>query len=134
MSEFVLDPRLSVETVFISDWRLCRVLLRNERRFPWLVLVPRREGAAEIFDLNESERTSLMVEMNKAAVRLKEWAKADKMNVATLGNQVPQLHVHVVARRIGDAAWPNPPFGRAAAYDEAALARVTAELKCALQS
>jgi diadenosine tetraphosphate (Ap4A) HIT family hydrolase len=88
----------------------------------------------EIFDLEKGERTLLMEEVNSAAACLKKWATADKINFAALGNYVPQLHVHVVARKVGDAAWPNAPFGAAVAYSAPELSRVAGELMQILQS
>ena len=112
---FVLHPRLMADTAVIIDWTLSRVLLMNDKRFPWIVLVPRRPSLTEIFDLDEAGRTLLANETARAAEHLKSWAKtrggADKINVASIGNIVPQLHVHIVARRKGDAAWPGPVWG-----------------------
>jgi len=99
---FVLHPRLEADTGFIADWPLCRVLLMDDARFPWLILVPRRANVTEIHDLIEQDRTVLMPEISRASQSLKRWAElrggCDKMNIAAIGNLVPQLHVHVVAR------------------------------------
>lgn len=135
MAEFALHPRLAGDTEFVCDWPLSRTLLMNDSRFPWLILVPRRANLTELFDLDREGQSTLIAEITNASRRLKAWAKADKINVAALGNQVPQLHVHVIARRRGDAAWPNPPWGgKAVAYADEELKRVAAELKGALQS
>jgi diadenosine tetraphosphate (Ap4A) HIT family hydrolase len=133
MSDFFLHPRLCADTVFVADWALSRVLLMNDARYPWLVLVPRRDGATELFDLEQADRTILIEEVSRAAHGLKELSGAAKINVGALGNLVPQLHVHVVARIPGDAAWPGPVWGQGIAtpYDaarrEAFLSRFRAQ-------
>ncbi len=120
---FALDARLAQDTDFICDLPLCRVLLMNDVRWPWLILVPRRAGLVEITDLDAGERATLVEETARAADWLKAYAKADKTNVGALGNIVRQLHVHVVARRAGDPGWPGPVwgFGAAIPYEEAAF-------------
>ena len=136
--DFVLHPRLAADTAFVLDWSLSRVLLMNDIRFPWLILVPRRAGVSELFDLDEAARAVLMNEIARAGEKLKAWARlhggCDKINVGSLGNMVPQLHVHVVARIAGDTAWPGPVWGAGEAvhYSADELARVTTELRGAL--
>jgi diadenosine tetraphosphate (Ap4A) HIT family hydrolase len=136
--EFILHPRLAADTTFIADWSLSRVLLMNDRRFPWIVLVPRRAGASEIFDLDESARTMLIGETARTGERLKTWAQAhggcDKINIGSLGNLVPQLHIHVVARSKTDPAWPGPVWGagQPSPYDAKELSRFVTELRGAL--
>ena len=115
MSDFTLHSRLAEDTAFIADWPLCRVLLMNDARFPWLVLVPRVAGACEIFDLDELARGLAIAETARAGVGLKRWTEAEKINIGALGNIVPQLHIHVIARKVGDAAWPRPVWGAGAA-------------------
>src|SRR5262245_5994111 len=107
-SLFILHPRLAADGPFIADLPLCRVLLMNNTRFPWLVLVPRREEMREVFDLTAADRTVLMEEIAQAAQALQRATAGEKMNIAALGNQVPQFHVHVIARFAADDAWPNP--------------------------
>jgi diadenosine tetraphosphate (Ap4A) HIT family hydrolase len=85
----------------------------KDANYPWLLLVPRREGAVEIIDLEEVEQAQLMTEISRVARAVKDITKCDKLNIAALGNVVPQLHVHVIARRHGDAAWPRPVWGAA---------------------
>lgn len=109
--DFLLDKRLAADTVFVADWPLTRVLLKDDQRFPWLVLVPRRAGAAELYDLIDSDRAMLNDETLRAAQGLKRLTGCAKINVGALGNLVPQLHVHVVARNPGDPAWPGPVWG-----------------------
>src|SRR5271165_1686412 len=112
---FLLDARLSQDTDFIGDLPLCRILLMNDSRWPWLVLVPRRENLVALTDLHPPERARLIEETARAADWLKRHAKADKINVGALGNVVRQLHVHVVARCAGDPGWPGPVWGFGAA-------------------
>jgi diadenosine tetraphosphate (Ap4A) HIT family hydrolase len=108
---FRLDPRLAADTFPVGDLALCRVMLMNDSRFPWLILVPRRADLGEIFDLAPPERALLIEEAALAGERLKTFARAEKINIGALGNKVRQLHVHVVARLAGDAAWPGPVWG-----------------------
>jgi diadenosine tetraphosphate (Ap4A) HIT family hydrolase len=111
------------------------VLLMNDSRWPWLILVPRQGGAVEIMDLGRSDRAELMEEAALASAWLKAHAKAVKINVAALGNVVRQLHVHVVARRAGDPAWPGPVwgFGAAVPYGEDEAAALIAAARAALE-
>jgi diadenosine tetraphosphate (Ap4A) HIT family hydrolase len=111
MQTFALDSCLEADTLFLADWALSRVLLMNDARFPWLILVPRRAGVSELHELAHAERMVLIEEVARAARALKSAAAATKINVASLGNVVPQLHVHIVARTPADAAWPNPVWG-----------------------
>ncbi|MDE2224848.1 MAG: HIT domain-containing protein [Xanthomonadaceae bacterium] len=113
---FQLDARLAADTVFVADWQLCRVLLMDDAQFPWLVLVPRRAGLTELDDLDERERTQLMREVTRAMKMLRGVAECDKLNIGALGNIVRQLHVHLVARREDDAAWPGPVWGHGPAH------------------
>ncbi len=131
---FVLHERLEADTVFLTDWPLCRVLLLNDANYPWLVLVPRRDGVSEIHELDQSDRETLVEEMADAAHRLQNHFKAHKMNVAALGNVVPQLHVHVIARFTDDPAWPRPIWGvvPGTPYDPDALAARLADLRALL--
>ena len=108
-----LHDELGKDTIPIGDLPLCRVLLIKDAHYPWLLLVPRREGAIEIIDLPESEQAGLMTEIARVARALKEITQCDKLNIAALGNVVPQLHIHVIARRRSDLAWPRPVWGAA---------------------
>ncbi|HEX5960368.1 MAG TPA: HIT family protein [Rhodanobacteraceae bacterium] len=108
---FELDARLATDTAFVSDWKLCRVLLMDDARFPWLVLVPRRSGLVEVDELPARDRAQLAHETDRAMKILRAVAACDKLNLGALGNIVRQLHVHVVARRKDDAAWPGPAWG-----------------------
>lgn len=126
-----LHPQLDADSVMIADLALSRVLLCRDANYPWLILVPRRAGATEITDLDAADRGRLMIEIDAAARALRQAAPCDKLNVAALGNMVPQLHVHIIARRTGDAAWPRPVWGvaPARAYDPSALAAFAAALR-----
>lgn len=123
MTAFDLHPRLAADTAFVADWPLSRVLLMNDARYRWLILVPRRAGAVEWFDLDANDRALLTEEIARAAKTLKALAAATKINVGALGNLVPQLHIHVVARSPGDPAWPGPVWGHSPATPYAAAAR-----------
>lgn len=109
--DFQLHERLAADTVFIMDWPLSRLLLMNDVRFPWLILVPRRVGASEVFDLSPADLAILQEEICRAGKGLKAQTGCAKINIGVLGNMVPQLHVHVVARNKGDGAWPGPVWG-----------------------
>lgn len=108
MLDFELHPQLAADTIPVAEWSLSSVRLLDDARFPWIVLVPRRPGAREIHRLAAADRDELLREIVRASEALDEVARPDKLNVGALGNLVPQLHVHVVARRLGDAAWPGP--------------------------
>ncbi len=111
MPDFELDARLEGDTHFVGDWPVCRVLLMDDARFPWLILVPRVAGARELHALPSAVRAVVFGEITRATAALERATGAEKMNVAALGNMVPQLHVHVIARHAGDAAWPGPVWG-----------------------
>lgn len=128
-ADFVLDERLRADSVSVLDQPLCEVRLMNDARFAWLVLIPRRPGLVEIGDLDAPGQATLWHECMLAADALRAVAPCDKLNLGALGNIVHQLHVHVVARYVGDAAWPGPVWGhgKAQPYGEAELrARVEA--------
>lgn len=118
-----LHPQLDTDTATIGDLPLSRLLLSKDANYPWLILVPRQPDAVEIIDLDPDARTRLMTEIGQVSEALKGITGCDKLNVAALGNQVPQLHVHIIARRKGDAAWPRPVWGAVPAreYDAAEL-------------
>lgn len=120
MDSFHLHERLAADTTPVADWGLSRLLLMNDARYPWLILVPRRAGLVEIHDLKHAERMVLIEEISRASAGLKSATGTAKINVGALGNVVPQLHVHVVARRLVDPAWPGPVWGNgnAVAYEQ----------------
>lgn len=131
---FTLHPTLANDTFPVCDLSLCTVLLMNNQRFPWLILVPKQPDLREITDLPADLQHTLMDEITHASRTLQHHTKADKMNIAALGNMVPQLHIHIIARFSGDKAWPSPVWGtEGKAYNpDAAEARITA-LRTALQ-
>ena len=110
-SAWSLHPQLKQDTIDIGDLPLCKVLVIKDANYPWLLLVPRRPEKVEIIDLGEVEQAQLMAEVSRVARAVKDITKCDKLNIAALGNMVPQLHVHVIARRTSDAAWPRPVWG-----------------------
>jgi len=110
-SAWSLHPQLAKDTIDIGDLPLSRVLVIKDANYPWLLLVPRRADAVEIIDLDEVAQAQLMTETTRVSRALKEITKCDKLNVAALGNVVPQLHVHIIARRTSDVAWPRPVWG-----------------------
>lgn len=122
---FELHSRLAADCEPIGDFELCRALLLNDSRYPWVVLVPRVNGISEPFQLSDSHQILLMKESNAVLQLMSRFTQADKMNVAALGNVVPQLHVHHVARFEGDFAWPGPVWGQGVAtpYPADALSR-----------
>jgi diadenosine tetraphosphate (Ap4A) HIT family hydrolase len=119
-----LDARLSDDTHPVDHWPLCEVRLMDDANHPWLILVPRVAGATELLDLSDPDRQRLMDEIARASRALRDAYAPDKLNVAALGNVVPQLHVHVIARFRDDIAWPKPVWGQADArpYPPEALA------------
>jgi len=119
-----LHPTLARDTVEVTRLPLCRVLLMKDRRFPWLVLVPERSGVREICELAPADRAALVEEIAQASEVLRLLFRPDKLNVGALGNLVPQLHIHVVARATSDSAWPGPVWGSGAPlpYADDALA------------
>lgn len=127
MNDFVLHPQLAQDTHVVTDLPLCRVLLMNESRYPWLILVPRRASVREIIELSADERTQLWAESDQVSRVLMALFQPDKLNLGALGNLVPQLHLHHIARYQSDAAWPAPVWGKfpPQAYGEAqAVVRV----------
>lgn len=108
---FTLDPRLEATGLALGDLPLSRVFLVDDARFPWLTLVPRRAGIVEILDLNEADRQKLFDEILCVSEAVRAHFRPDKLNIGALGNVVPQLHVHVVARFASDPAWPGPIWG-----------------------
>ena len=131
---FVLDPRLLQDTLPIGNFPLCTLLLSNDSNYPWFILVPKRPGISEVFELSETEQAQLWKETTCLSAVLDRTFQADKMNVAALGNVVSQLHMHVIVRHVGDAAWPAPVWGKhpAKPYSAGEVARITAQLKSEL--
>lgn len=111
---FVLHERLAADTIPVTDLGLCRVLLMKDARFPWVVLVPRRAGLREFHEVAAADKAQFMAEIDQVSLALQQETAAFKLNVGALGNMVPQLHLHIVARFEGDAAWPGPVWGSGA--------------------
>ena len=123
---FTLDPQLQKDTIAIASLPLCELLLMNDANYPWLILVPRREGARELLELSAEDQLQFLAESNAISRLLQTQFSAEKLNIAALGNVVAQLHIHHVARFAGDAVWPKPIWGAmpAVAYQQEALAEV----------
>lgn len=111
MSSFQLHPQLAADTFAIADLSLSTVLLMNDRRFPWCIIVPRLPGLVDLVDLSNEVQAMLWREIDLVSRTVKTVFRAEKLNVAALGNVVPQLHVHVIARFQNDCAWPKPVWG-----------------------
>ncbi len=111
---FVLDSRLQQDSLVLGEFSLCQLLLSKDANYPWFILVPKRAGVSELFELDAAEQQQLWQETTLLAEALKASYRADKMNVATLGNVVSQLHMHVIVRQRDDAAWPAPVWGKCA--------------------
>jgi diadenosine tetraphosphate (Ap4A) HIT family hydrolase len=129
-SSWTLHPQLDNDTAPVGDLALCRVLAMNDADYPWLILVPRRAGAVEIADLGD-DASLLMAEIAQVSRVLKDVVRCDKLNIAAIGNVVPQLHVHIVARRTDDPLWPKPVWGLAQPRpgEPAAFARFIAAMR-----
>ena len=126
MSQFRPDPAFEAGSVAAAEWPLCHVRLQDDARFPWLILIPRVEGAVELADLSAGQRAALMEETVRAGDLVRRLGPVEKLNVGAIGNVTSQLHVHVVGRRRDDGLWPDPVWGRGPAipYDPAERARL----------
>lgn len=133
---FSLDPRLAADSVLVADGPLSQLRLVDDTRFPWLVLVPRLPEAVEWLDLDGAAQRLLLAEINLAGQLLRALGPVHKLNIGALGNVVRQLHVHVVARQEGDAAWPGPVWGSGPAlrHPEAGRLALLARLRHHLDS
>ncbi|MEN5090258.1 HIT domain-containing protein [Pseudomonas protegens] len=131
---FTLDSRLQQDTLPIGDFPLCRLLLSNDANYPWFILVPRREDISELFQLDVTDQQQLWQETTVLAEVLKDSFDAHKMNVATLGNVVSQLHMHVIVRKRDDVAWPAPVWGKhpAKPYNSQQVAAIRDRLRVVL--
>jgi len=112
---YTLHPQLAADTHPVATFELCELRLMDDANYPWLVLVPRLAEARELIDLRPEQRRQLTEEVDRASRALRDGFRPYKLNVASLGNLVPQLHVHVIARYEQDPAWPSPVWGRVAA-------------------
>jgi diadenosine tetraphosphate (Ap4A) HIT family hydrolase len=134
MTDWTLHPQLARDTIPVADLKLCQVLIINDANYPWVLLVPRRPEIVDIIDLADPDRQLLMSEIARVSEALRKITRCDKLNVAALGNVVPQLHVHVIARFRNDPAWPKPVWGALPpkTYDQASLDALAGRLKQAL--
>lgn len=112
MSTFTLHPQLAKDTLWITDFFLCKALLMNDSNYPWIILVPQVVDIYELHELNHKQRRALWDESERVSNALLQLFDSTKLNIAALGNIVPQLHIHHIARRTDDAAWPAPVWGK----------------------
>ena len=131
---FELDPRLAADTHTIGDLPLCRLLLMKDRQYPWTILVPRRAGLREIYQMDEADQQQFWRESAQLSRVIMELFRGDKLNVGALGNMVPQLHIHHIVRHAGDPAWPSPVWGKLPRqpYQEAALLQRVRQIALAM--
>ena len=136
MLPFILDHRLAKDTIHLLELPLCRFLLMNDRRYPWLILVPRYNGLSEIHDLRDKDQSTLISEVTVATRAVKKLFQPEKINVAALGNMVSQLHIHVIARFKKDEAWPSPVWGigKSESYSRNEAKRVVKQLTATLSA
>ncbi len=132
--EFELDSRLAEDTISLGQFPLCQLLLMNDANYPWFILVPRRAGVTEIYHLSAAEQQQLIRESSFLSETLADLFQARKMNVAALGNMVPQLHLHHIVRQENDPAWPGPVWGRVPCvpYTDEQLAQIGTKLQSLL--
>ncbi len=133
---FQLNPRLEQDCIAIGRFDLCRLLIMNDSQYPWFILVPERADVQEIYQLSKAERELLTEESSYLAEHLAALYNADKMNIAAIGNLVPQLHIHHIVRYRRDIAWPAPVWGKFAAkpYTDQQIAEHVARVKDRLKS
>lgn len=134
MSTFSLHPQLAKDTVWVTDLALCQVLLMNDAHYPWLILVPHVADLREIYELNPTQRQVLWEESDRVSKVLVQLFQPTKLNIAALGNMVPQLHIHHIVRFTTDAAWPAPVWGKvpAKSYSTEVLEQRVSQLREAL--
>ena len=136
MLPFALDNRLAEDTIYVRELPLCRFLLMNDKRYPWLILVPRYNGLSEIHDLPDKDQSTLISEVTAATRALENLFQPKKINVAALGNMVSQLHIHVIARFEKDEAWPSPVWGigKSESYSRNEAKRIVKQLTATLSA
>jgi diadenosine tetraphosphate (Ap4A) HIT family hydrolase len=130
MSEpFELHPQLAKDSIWLADWPLSQLRLINDTNYPWFILVPRRANIRDVIDLTEADQSTLWQESAKLSQLLRVKYNPEKLNLAALGNMVPQLHLHHVARYSTDVAWPAPIWGKVAAkpYTEQQVSQLQQE-------
>lgn len=133
---FVLHERLEADTVSLGQSRLCEIRLMNDSNWPWILLVPRVAGVREIYQLTQEQQQQLLAESSLLGEGMMELFGGDKLNVAALGNMVPQLHLHHIVRFEGDPAWPGPVWGKLPPrpYTEPALRETVSKLEAVLKT
>lgn len=132
---FTLHKQIEADSSFVTDLPLCQVRLINNAAYPWAILVPRQDNIKETIDLSEGDQQQLMIEIATLSKAMQSIYSPDKLNVAALGNMVPQLHVHVIARFKTDKAWPSPIWGKGGApYSESAMSLTIGRIKEALNN
>ncbi|MGH8371992.1 MAG: HIT domain-containing protein [Gammaproteobacteria bacterium] len=124
---FRLHRQLEVDTLPLGKFKLCRLLLMNDSNYPWFILVPQRNNIRELHELDDTDRIQLLHESTLLSRALMQVFTPDKLNIAALGNQVPQLHLHHIVRYTRDPAWPAPVWGKLPArpYYSAEAAKLT---------
>lgn len=120
---FELHPKLAKDCHLVGQSALNLMLLMDDSRYPWLILVPKRDGIREFHELGSNDQIALLDDINRVSFLMQALFSPDKLNIGALGNMVPQLHIHIVGRYQGDEAWPGPVWGagRAVPYESAAL-------------
>jgi len=136
MPQFTLHPKLAADSIELGNCQICKVLLINDSNYPWLVLVPRRGDIRELYQLEQADIEQVQRESLEVSKLLMQHFKGDKLNVAALGNLVPQLHIHHIVRFENDAAWPKPIWGvvNAVAYKKNELDKMSESLRTLLSS
>lgn len=134
--DFQLHQRLQLDSILLGQFDLCQLRLINDSLYRWFILVPQIAGISEIYQLSKPQRDQLAEESNTLAQILAHGFKADKMNIATIGNVVPQLHIHHIVRYKTDMAWPAPVWGKFAAvpYTETHMLEIIGKVQTWLKS
>lgn len=132
---FELHPQLAKDCFVITDLELCRVLLMNDKNYPWCILVPMREGKKDLYELTDKEQQQFITESSRLSRVMMDVFQGKKMNIAALGNMVPQLHIHHIVRFEGDPCWPKPVWGQVASvfYEEREADALVKRIKSALK-
>jgi diadenosine tetraphosphate (Ap4A) HIT family hydrolase len=133
---FQLHPRLQQDTITIGQFNLSRLLLCNDNQYPWFILVPQRQGISEIYQLNLQDQQQLQEESSLLTEILADLFHADKMNLAAIGNIVPQLHIHHIVRYKNDIAWPATVWGKfdAVSYSKEQQQKIISQIRTALEN
>lgn len=132
---FTLHPRLAEDCISLGRFELCRLLLMNDSHYPWFILVPEQPELTEIYQLSQADQIALTAESSFLAKSLADLYQADKMNIAAIGNLVPQLHIHHIVRYRSDAAWPGPVWGKfdRIPYTESRIAAIAEQIRARFQ-